>query len=154
MKRRIIMLLLCAVLAVSLFGCNRDAEFAEAEKVYTAYLEACKVSAEAPLQYCHYEHEILRGYAEEIGEGQLVEEYRILDRNKINEDLYVFTVEFRSRSGRESTGYQFVGKIDGKYYVMLGTTEIPAELQEGLNVDDYTYYKENTLPIEDIIGEP
>lgn len=33
---------------------------------------------------------------------------------------------------------------------MINTYEIPAELQEGLNVDDYTYYQENTLPIEDV----
>ena len=46
--------------------------------------------------------------------------------------------------------YQFVGRIDGEFYVMINTYEIPAELQEGLNVDDYTYYQENTLPIEDI----
>ena len=43
-----------------------------------------------------------------------------------------------------------VGRIDGEFYVMINTYEIPAELQEGLNVDDYTYYQENTLPIEDV----
>ena len=154
MKRRIIMLLLCAVLAVSLFGCNRDAEFAEAEKVYIAYLEASKISVEELMPYCHYEHEILRGYASEVGEGQLVGEYQILDKNKINDDLYVFKTNITTKNGGENTGYNFVGKIDGKYYVMVNYFEVPEYLQEGLNTDDYTYYKENTLPIEDIIGEP
>lgn len=154
MKRRIIMLLLCAVLAVSLFGCNRDAEFAEAEKVYIAYLEASKISVEELMPYCHYEHEILRGYASEVGEGQLVGEYQILDKNKINDNLYVFKTNITTKNGEENTGYNFVGKIDGKYYVMVNYFEVPEYLQEGLNTDDYTYYKENTLPIEDIIGEP
>ena len=148
MRRYIGIVFLCVAVMVALLGCDRAEE--SAEKVYIAYLEACKVSAEAPLPYCHYEHEILRGYAADIGEGQLIDTYRILERNKINKDLYEFTTEVKDRSGDQQVCYQFVGRIDGEYYVMKNTYEIPAELQEGLNVDDYTYYQENTLPIEDV----
>ena len=153
MIRRIGIVLLGAILALSLFGCNRDAEFAEAEKVYIAYLEASKISVEELMPYCHYEHEILRGYASEVGERQLVGEYQILDKNKINDDLYAFKTNITTKNGEENTGYNFVGKIDEKYFVMVNYFEVPEYLQEGLNTDDYTYYKENTLPIEDIIGE-
>ena len=148
MRRYIGIVFLCVAVMVALLGCDRAEE--SAEKVYIAYLEACKVSAEAPLPYCHYEHEILRGYAADIGEGQLIDTYRILERNKINKDLYEFTTEVTDRSGDQQVCYQFVGRIDGEFYVMINTYEIPAELQEGLNVDDYTYYQENTLPIEDV----
>ena len=99
MIRRIGIVLLGAILALSLFGCNRDAEFAEAEKVYIAYLEASKISVEELMPYCHYEHEILRGYASEVGEGQLVGEYQILDKNKINDDLYVFKTNITTKNG-------------------------------------------------------
>ena len=61
MRRYIGIVFLCVAVMVALLGCDRAEE--SAEKVYIAYLEACKVSAEAPLPYCHYEHEILRGYA-------------------------------------------------------------------------------------------
>ena len=97
MRRYIGIVFLCVAVMVALFGCDRAEE--SAEKVYIAYLEACKVSAEAPLPYCHYEHEILRGYAADIGEGQLIDTYRILERNKINKDLYEFTTEVTDRSG-------------------------------------------------------
>lgn len=148
MRRYIGIVFLCVAVMVACLGCDRAAQ--SAKKVYIDYLEATKVSGEAMLPYLHFEHEFLQGYTAQVGEGQLTDTYRILEQKKINNDLYAFTAEMTDNNGNEGVYHQFVGKIAGQFYVMVNTDEIPAELQEGLNVDDYTYYDENTLPIEDM----
>ena len=93
------------------------------------------------------EFEFIRDEVREFPERII--DYIIEDTTKINDSLYEITIlaEFDLiRPNMYGRGYNFVGRIDGNDYVILGYNFIPVELNENLNIDKYELFYTNMVP--------
>lgn len=112
---------------------------------YMTYMEAAKTGPKKAVQYTHFESGNKTAYLE--SNDHLID-YKIVNIEKINDNLYAFTVSVVStyaREGKPETVYNFVGKIDGQMYIMLSTAEIPADIRENFNPDIYKYTDPDVL---------
>lgn len=112
---------------------------------YMTYMEAAKTGPKKAVQYTHFESGNKTAYLE--SNDHLID-YKIVNIEKINDNLYAFTVSVVSayaREGKPETVYNFVGKIDGQMYIMLSTAEIPADIRENFNPDNYKYTDPDVL---------
>lgn len=74
-------------------------------------------------------------------------DYEIDKAEKINDDLYAFTIlTQKSASDAEDTSdglydriFNFVGRIDGKLYIIRNERDIPESIREGFDPNLYTY---------------
>ncbi len=159
----LVALLICQVaLALLLGGCGAKEETVPAEvtELVHTYLETCKEkgnSTEAAA-YMHFEDDfILQAY---LDSGDRLLEYQVEGIRKINEDLYEVELLCKSQSqgwrGNDQMrqAWNFVCRIDGKWYYLNGVRHIPAELRSGLNEDRYVYNDTRIVPAEDVIREP
>ena len=70
-------------------------------------------------------------------------DYEILGAEKINDELYAFTLHLEKTADTYPKRYYFVGLIDGEWCVMLNIYNIPAELQDGFDKDRFTLTSED-----------
>ena len=113
----------------------------EVSNVMYSYLETCKNHPEAIPSHMHFE------YADEQEAYEKsyrkIVDYEILGAEKINDDLYAFTLHLEKAADTYPKRYYFVGLIDGEWCVMLNIYNIPAELQDGFNKDRFTLTSED-----------
>lgn len=109
----------------------------EIENLYTAYLDAAKTDRSAADQkYCHYEIE--KYIALDMQDKANIIDYTIQNWKQLNENLWV--VQSFIKTPYEPEGYeiaQYVGNIDGTYYVMKREFHIPSSLKQGLDLTEY-----------------
>lgn len=106
-----------------------------------SYLETCKNHPESIPSHMHFE------YADEQEAYEKsyrkIADYEILGAEKINDDLYAFTLHLEKAADTYPKRYYFVGLIDAEWCVMLNIYNIPAELQDGFNKDRFTLTSED-----------
>lgn len=108
------------------------------------------------VEYLHLEEESMKEVYTHSGDKLL--DYKIERVEKINDNLYSLTILIKTELSLRYEGedyqkaYNFVGKINGKWYYMNGVSNIPRELRENLDETDYGYPEdERMLPPEDDI---
>lgn len=109
--------------------------------VMDSYLETCKNHPETIPSHLHFE------YADEQEAYEKsyrkIVDYEILGAEKINDDLYAFTLRLEKEDDTHQKRYYFVGMIDGEWCVMLNSYNIPERLQEGFDKDRFTLTSED-----------
>lgn len=112
----------------------------EVTEYLCSYMEVCKENPDKTVEYTHFETEI---EAEAFSRSRKdISGYEILGAEKVNEDLYGFTVLIQNDYTKHPKRYYFVGRIDGQLRLMVNVGNIPESLKEGFNPDRYTFTKE------------
>ena len=122
----------------------------EVEHFYSNYMKTIKSDyAKAVNEYCYFEDPVIK---ELIAQStDYVTEYRILKWNQLSDQLWVVKTFFKTVYMPEGdTMYNFVGNIDGIYYVILNSYLVPPQLQG--NLDLSIYLPPNVVPYEDVVG--
>ena len=152
MKRKAPLLLTIWLLfCLGLTGCARaEKPPKEVQEVYTQYLEGMKEDSAIGASYCNFDMDpSLRESYEHL--GYRVDSYRIKNWTKLSDQLWavdVCMVDVMNPSGADGT--QFVGQLDGIYWVFINAYLLPDELAEGIDLTPY--YPEDAILPEDIIG--
>lgn len=129
----------------------------EVTELFEKYMDAYKNGVEESVVYAHFEDEFTRSAY--IGSNDKMIDYKVESTEKINDDLYCFTLLAKNEVGIRHFGddyrrvYNFVGRIGDEWYVMNGVGNIPQALQENLDASKYTYTGDNIVDPGDIIGE-
>ena len=107
------------------------------------YFEECKNGPEAILKYRFFKNEMEKSL---ILENDLrIIDYKIEDAEKINDNLYAFKLNIQNngmpKKLREANQYMviynFVINLNDTLYICVRTNDIPEELQENFNPDNY-----------------
>lgn len=143
-------LMFLASLCLVLSGCSYvvdDTQKNDPYNFYISYMELCSSKGLKEAQnYRYWESEEMRIACVEADVGGI--QYEVQRFEKINNELYGFTVLFSSEAMEEGTAriiYNFVGVIDGKYKVIANKNIIPDEIRDGLIEDNYEYIDQNVL---------
>lgn len=119
---------------------------------YCEYIDDCKISwKQAVLNHVHYESEESRKLALELDDKVL--NCQILRVEKLTDQLWEVERFMQTEIGKE--GYydvDYVGMIDGRWWIMLSPRQIPDTLKEGVEIEPYEAYGPSIIPPEDIVG--
>lgn len=124
----------------------------EVSEYYIEFLELVKIDRRSAVyQYCHFEDADRK---EATANAPNLDEYEIIAWEKLSDKLWEVEVKLTDEIFRSGAyGVNYVAKIDGRYYVITGITQIPAELKEGVEIEPYEPYGEEIIDPEDIVGE-
>ena len=141
MKRKALLMLLAAALALALLGCG-GAELRAVERCAEQYLQTFRQDGiEKAVAYCHFEANDVYSQDEHralyVRSGCAIQDYRIRGIDKVNDGLYALTLDLQDAAGQWKTSYHFVGRIDGTYRYITGVTHVPQALREGLAPEAY-----------------
>lgn len=106
-----------------------------------SYLETCEKHPEKAVTYTYFTTEIEQDAYEHSPLRIL--DYELLGAEKINDDLYAFTLQLQKEVPTYPKRYYFVGLIDGKLRLMVNVYNIPESLREGLREEDFTLTEED-----------
>ena len=110
---------------------------------------------EYAVEYTHFEDEFVREAY--IISGDKLLDYKIENVEKINDNLYAFTILVKTEQSTFYSGdifervFNFVARIDDEWYFLNGVSHIPADLQENLDIEKYTNTGENIVERDDIV---
>lgn len=139
-------IMLWALVFCILGGCANQKD---PRDVYEDYLAAAMTScANATAKYCHYEREQYRQMSEESTD--YFTGYEIQSWEQLSDELWVANLRFTCIYAGEAVidATNFVGIIDGEYYVMTSIEEVPVDLLADVDIDEYT------SPAEIIVIDP
>ncbi len=132
----------------------------EVQSLVKDYMHASIKGTKYSAQYVHFEDDSIR--EAHLNAGNKLFEYDIESVEKINQNLYAFTILMKSELSVQyqyhgddyQRVYNFVGNIDGKWCYITGISAIPADLRENLDESKYKYPEdERMLAPEDVIHE-
>ena len=144
--------LLALAIVVLLTACAKEPEMSEVEQFYREFMEVTMEDPEYALRnYYHYEDYRHLGWALE-STGNKTLSYEIRNVEQLSDRLWAITVfEIQTLEPEGLEFVNFVGIIDGEYYVMANIEQIPPEMKaEVENIEDYTIPLETIAP-EDVI---
>lgn len=151
-KRGIQAIFLCLlVLLIVVIGrFNKQKVPSEAKALYSTYMQTIQYDyGKAANEYCHFEMPVIKELTEESDD--FVTSYNILNWERINDELWVVETSFRTLSIPDGdTMFNFVGKIDGKYYVMINAYQVPTQLHKNFN--PLHYIPPNAVPYQNVVG--
>lgn len=123
----------------------------EAKTVYLNYLETIKTDfAKAADEYCHFEMPTIKELV--MQSNDYLKNYHILRWEKLGKDLWSVNVSIESTYTGKDTITNFIGLIDGKWYVMLNPSQIPETILNDVDINPYLATGENIVPYEAVIG--
>lgn len=103
---------------------------------FYSFLNTLQDHPEDAVTYCHFETD-----GEKVAyslSNVHVLSYELLGVEKINDDLYAFTIHLEKEFDTHPRRYYFVGKIDGNLRLMVNAGNIPEELKEGFDEKRFT----------------
>lgn len=119
------------------------------------YMDAYKKGTQYSVEYAHFEDEFIKlAY---ITAGDKLLDYKIESSEKINDNLYAFTIMVKTEQSTFYSGdvydkaYNFVGYIDDRWYFLNGVSNIPSGIRDNLDVSKYTYEDEHIVDRNDIV---
>lgn len=130
---------------------------AEANAVVTDYMNAFKKGTSESVKYMNFEDDFLKSAY--IDSNDKLLDYKIENVEKINDNLYSIEISAKTESSKFYSGetyqkaFNFVGYIDGKWKYMNGVSEIPDNIRDNLNVDDFKKNDENIVNQQDIVED-
>ena len=146
--------LVAALLVLTLLCACTPAPSPEEEirAFYTEYVEAVKKDrVSAATDYVHFE-DLYWLEMEALVADNTLYLTDILSMEKLNDDLWVLQIYYESLYVPEGEViYHFVGKIDGEYKVMRNWLNVPAELVQNIDLEQYMPTGEIVSP-DEIIG--
>lgn len=101
-----------------------------------SYLDTCKKHPQDAVDYVHFESEVERDAF--IQSHIEILDHEILGAQKINDDLYAFTLKLKKVYDTYPKRYYFVGSIDNELYLMVNAGNVPESLRDGFNEEDFT----------------
>lgn len=123
----------------------------DAETVYLNYLETIKSDfSKAADEYCHFEIPTIKELV--MQSNDYLKSYHILKWERLEKNLWAVNVSIESTYTGMDTIYNFIGLIDGKWYVMLNPSQIPDTILKDVNIDSYLTTGDNIVPYEAVIG--
>lgn len=114
--------------------------------VLYSYLDICENNPEDAVVYTHFENETDKQMY--IAAAYRIVGYEILGAEKINDNLYAFTLHIERTFNTYPKRYYFIGKFDDSFKIMVNIGNVPEELQEGLDIERYTLTLEELQPVE------
>ena len=152
----IIILALCLSVLFALRQSKTTSLFPnEVSELVNNYMEAYRKGTEYAVEYTHFEDEFVREAY--IISGDKLLDYKIENVEKINDNLYAFTILVKTEQSTFYSGdifervFNFVARIDDEWYFLNGVSHIPADLQENLDIEKYTNTGENIVERDDIV---
>ena len=151
----------CLVVCVLAFALGRDKDGMsilpkEARECVETFLEAYQQGGTPEsVKYMHFEDDFRR--TAYIDTHNRLVDYKIEDVEKVNDNLYVLTLQMKSEQSILIHGdifrtiHNFVVRIDGKWYYIAGVGSIPKDLRENLDVDKYTPKGDNIVDVNDVL---
>lgn len=146
----IILIVLLIILSANFLYPKKEEVPEEVQKTYVNYLETIKYDyAKAANEFCHFEMPAVKKMIEQSDD--YITNYRILRWEALNEELWVVKTAFQTLlSPEESTMYNFIGKIDEEYYVMVNSYQVPSQLHKNFN--PLHYFPANAVPYQNVVG--
>lgn len=137
MRLKLTSLIVLLIFTVSVIaGCTEEKGPRE---IYEDYLAVAMTScADAATKYCHYERAQYRQMAADTTD--YFKSYEIYTWEQLSDSLWVAELRFTCLYAGEEVIHatNFVGVIDGAYYVMTSIEEVPAYLLADVDVCEYT----------------
>ena len=121
------------------------------------YMDAYKNGTTESVCYMHFENEFTR--TAYIDSGDKLIDYKIEATEKINDNLYCFTLMAKTQLMAFQFGddyqrvYNFAAQIGDEWYYINGVSNIPPAVQDNLDISKYTNADENIVDPDDIIGK-
>lgn len=142
-NRSISLLLILLLLTQCLCACSTPAEAPAETPEYLLTFTKCMRVAQidwrcAMAYYCHWENEESKGAMLENAEKDIIVDYDILAHRQLNDNLWIIYCSLSTPYQTNVKLYKYVGLIDGRYYVMWNSDEIPDDMKEGLDLDAQT----------------
>lgn len=106
-----------------------------------SYMDTCEKHPEDAPTYTHFETEDER-LAHSRSNLKIVA-YELLGAEKVNDNLYAFTLHLQKEYATYPKRYYFVGRINGKLYLMVNAHNVPEELREGFDAERFTLTMED-----------
>lgn len=151
MKKTVHIGFIFITLIALLTACMQEEVPAKVQTFYAEYLETLtKDSYTAVHEYCHFESSDNREMA---ASAPPIVSYEIISWKKLSDKLWevkIWGVEEALPNGIYCMNY--VGIIDGRYYVMGNTDEIPPELKQGVEIIPYEPSGPDVVYPDEIIG--
>lgn len=159
MKRFLVVVFSLAVLVMLLCSCesqeattehNRNEAWNDAQSFYLEYLETMVNNPSSALSYRHYEDSAAQEMA--MANPTMLIDYEIIRMTKLSDSLWeviLWSQTFKKPDG--VYGANYIGVIDGKYYVMTGIKQIPSALKEGLDLVPYEPSGPSIIDPDDVL---
>lgn len=156
-----VVLVLIAVSSIAVIlsnGKSSDDELDVPEEVSALlenYFAALKEGADKAVEYAHFEDDFTREAY--VDSGSYLIDYEIEDAEKVNENLYAFTILSKTNTSVLYQGdepmrvYNFVGKVDGNWYFMNGVAHVPEDIQENFDPSKYLYNDDNIVDRDGVL---
>lgn len=137
MKKRSFAIIALCVFCLAIFvGCGQQTPSNAALEFFISYLEVYKYDCAAALEMRHWEDAV----AKELSQNTIdhITRYEILKTDQLSENLWAITYNVSSEKAPDTrTISNFVGLIDGTYYVMANPRQVPQDLKEGIDLSPY-----------------
>lgn len=108
------------------------------------YLELRESNSNHAYDLCYFKPEYAFVKQALIDNGNKVLNTDIKEFKKVNSNLYSFLVEYELKDFKER-GYSFVANIEGKLYVIVNKRDIPDNLKENYNENEYTLKRTDSV---------
>lgn len=144
-------IIVCLIIVICIVFANSSTTVPdEVKQLYIDYMETIKSDYEKAVnEYCYFEVPIIEELTKQSTE--YITEYEILSWQKLSDHLWVVNTFFKTEYiPNGETMFNFIGVIEGKYYVMLNAYQVPVQLRE--NIDLSQYIPPNVIPYEDVVG--
>lgn len=156
-KKRLAAVIVCVLAiaaALTAWWVNRPVLPAEVRQLVKDFNDAMLVDPEIAVEYVHFENPFFRKLFVEA--GVQVKAYQVEAAEKINDNLYSFTILCTNNDaiGTTKQAYNFAALIDGKWWYITGVSHIPQNLRENLDESKYVYEDENVIDIGDVYTMP
>ena len=128
----------------------------QALNFYLDYLSMCEKSYGDAISYVYFANDWEEDAWRGSGQDRLVD-YEILNGpRQLNESLFVIQCKLQTASalamGISPTAvYHFVAIIDGQYYVITHTRNIPPDLHKGFDISIYTNTSDNEVMPDELL---
>ena len=152
-----VVLVVCAVIFTLQQIQNKDTIPDEVSSLVEDYMEAYKKGTKEAIEYIYFEDDFKREAY--LASSDKLLDYEVESIEKINENLYALTILVKTELTTFYSGdtydqvYNFVAHIDDKWYFLNGVSNIPEEIRDNLDIDQYTYNDENIVDSNDIIDK-
>lgn len=139
-----IALIACIAIIGAIHQRRSDANIPEeAFAAINNYMDAYKNGTEEAVAYAHFEDEFIRTAYMNAGDKLL--DYEIESIEMVNDSLVALSVLIKTEQTVRYSGdafdrvYNFLVKIENKWYYVNGVSNIPANIQNGLDTTQYIY---------------